>query len=226
MNEAAFSPQTLAFLQQFGADLPSAIAAAPDADLQRVSAGYREVRQQMDEGRAKALMLGRDKPAAGEQQPSERQPLQRPPSQREQLLTAMLEMATLPDLQEMLATELAVESAVQEHLALASMAEAAGDVELAQQIADMLIAAVGQQEVAGAMGADAAPMPADPAPAEDLPPDPNADPLGADPVAESQAPAIEPDAGAEVPEAPAADVEMQPDAAALADKLKSAWNVE
>ena len=203
MNQSQISPETMAFLQQYGEDLPSAIAAAPDAELQQISPTYRELRQTMDEAAVKREMLsdqGEQQPASAteQEQPQQMQSPHRPLSEREQLLTVMLEMATLPDLQELLAAELAVESAVQEHLALASLAEAAGDVELAQQIADMLIDAVGQQGVA------------DPPP-ETLPPDPS--------PAEPEAPTEPP------PEAPA-PAPAEPDAAVLADKLKTAWNAK
>jgi hypothetical protein len=124
MNESGFTPETLAFLQQYGQDLQSAIAAAPDAELQQVSQAYREARQTADEATVKRAMAG----ASGADQRAE------PTTDRMGMLEQMLSIATDPGLLELIENELQTERTIQEHLHLMQMADGAGDDDLADEI--------------------------------------------------------------------------------------------
>jgi hypothetical protein len=202
MDAQGFNPELQQLLQQYGPDIPSAVAAAPDAELQSVSPRYREARLTMDEGAVKRMMLGGASGAAPAADGS-----------RLAMLAQMLEIATEPGLRELLEGELAAEKAIQEHLQLIEMAEQAGDDELADQIAARLRALFDLQDDDHAleMTDDLSALPPDPA-------------VGVADVEELPAPGAgvsegspQQTVGAEHPSTAA------PDAAALANKLSEAW---
>lgn len=178
MTQSKISPETMAFLQQYGEDLPSAIAAAPDAELQQISPTYRELRQTMDEGAVKREMLGDQ----GAQQPE-------PTPGRAGMLEQMLSVATDPGLRELIENELQTERVIQEHLQLMQMADGAGDDDLADEIGRRLRALMDMS--------DDEPEPDLMEQAETLPPDP----ASAEPEAPAEAPAETPAAVTEEPDA-------------------------
>lgn len=122
------SPQLLAFLSQYGGQTAKAVHAAPDAELQRLSPRYAQLRTMLDEPAVKRVM--------GEslEAPTTAAPI----SARAGILEKLLHQARTPEAQLLLQEELEREVIIADFSALVDGALDAGDADLAERLAQQL----------------------------------------------------------------------------------------